>query len=83
MLTAIRTASALEITYTRSKSAFTGGATFTVESSDTLAANSWSDALVTQNILTDNGTIQTVKATVPTSSAIPLRYARLKVTQAP
>ena len=57
--------------------------TFTVEWSDTLAPNSWSNALVTENILTDNGTIQTVKATVPTGSAIALRYARLKVTQAP
>lgn len=82
-LTANRTASALEITYTRSKAALNGGMTFTVEWSDTLAPNSWSNALVTENILTDNGTIQTVKATVPTGSAIALRYARLKVTQAP
>jgi hypothetical protein len=56
---------------------------FTVEWSDTLAANSWSDDLVRQDILTDNGTIQTVKATVPAAPAIPIRHARLKVTQAP
>ncbi len=83
MLTAIRNASALEITYTRSKAALTGGMTFTVEWSDTLAANAWSTTGVTQTVLTDNGTIQTVKATVPAGPAIPLRYARLKVTQAP
>ena len=83
VLTAIRNASALEVTYTRSKAAFTGGVVFTVEWSDTLAPNSWSNALVTENILTDNGTIQTVKATVPAGPTIPLRYARLKVTLAP
>jgi hypothetical protein len=83
VLTAIRSASALEVTYTRSKAAFTGGLVFTIEWSDTLAPNSWSDDLVGQNILTDNGTIQTVKATVPAGPAVPMRYARLKVTQAP
>ena len=82
-LTAIRAASALEISYTRSKAAFTSGVTFTVEWSDSLAANSWSATGVTQTVLTDNGTIQTVKATVPAGPATPLRYARLKVTQAP
>jgi hypothetical protein len=83
VLTAIRTGSALEITYTRSKAAFTSGVTFTVEWGDTLAPISWSATGVTQSILTDNGTIQTVKATVPADLAIPMRYARLKVTQAP
>ena len=83
VLTANSTSSTLEIIYTRSKAAFTGGVTFTVEWSDTLTSNSWSSALVTQSILTDNGTIQTVKATIPAGPAIPLRYARLKVTQAP
>ena len=81
--TAIRIASAMEITYTRSKAALTGGVTFTVEWSDTLATDSWSTTDVTQTVLTDNGTVQTVKATVPCGTAIPKRYARLKVTQAP
>jgi hypothetical protein len=83
VLSAVRTASALEITYTRSKAAFTGGVAFTVEWSDVLAPSSWSGALVTQNILTDNGTLQTIKATLPAGPAIPMRFARLKVTQAP
>jgi hypothetical protein len=72
VLPAVRTASALEVTYTRSKAAFTAGVVFTVEWSDTLAPNSWSDVLVRQDILTDNGTIQTVKAIVPAGPAIPM-----------
>jgi hypothetical protein len=83
ILTVIRTVSALEITYTRSKAASTSGVTFSVEWSDTLAPDSWSDVLVRQDILTDNGTIQTVKTTDPTDPTIPIRHARLKVTQAP
>ncbi len=83
VITAIRTASALEVTYTRSKAAFVGGVTFAVEWSDTLAANSWFTTGVTQTVLTDNGTIQTIKATLPAGPAIPKRYARLKVTQVP
>jgi hypothetical protein len=70
----------LELTYTRSKEALTGGMIFAVEWSDTLAPNPWSVAGVTQSILTDNGTVQSVKATVPTAAAIPKRFARLKVT---
>jgi hypothetical protein len=77
-LSAIRTASAVEITYTRSKAALNGGVTFAAEWSDTLASNSWSTAGVTQAILTDNGTVQTVKATIPTASGILVRFARLK-----
>jgi hypothetical protein len=79
-LTAARAASSLEVTYSRSTAAFTNGVTFTVEWSDTLAANSWSAALVTQDVLADNGTIQTVKATVPAGSGISARFARLRVT---
>ncbi len=80
VLSAARTSSAVEMTYTRSKAALTGGVTFSVEWSDTLATNSWSATGVTQSILTDNGTMQTVKATIPTGSTIPVRFARLKVT---
>ncbi len=79
-LAAVRNAGTVAITYTRSKAAFTAGVTFTVEWSDTLAANSWSATGVTESILTDDGTMQTVKATVPAGSGIPVRFARLKVT---
>jgi autotransporter-associated beta strand protein len=81
--TAIRSVSDMEITYTRSKAALTGGVIFAVEWSDTLAPNSWSTSGVTQTILTDNGTQQTIKATIPTAPTIPRRFTRLKVTSPP
>ena len=79
-LTTLRTASALEITYTRSKTALAGGVTFTVEWSDTLAPNSWSSVGVTEFVppLFDNGIVQTVKAVVP-SGAGGTRFVHLKV----
>ena len=59
------------------------GAVFTVEWSDTLPGpNPWSTAGVTQQILSDNGTVQQVKATIPTGSA-GQRFVRLKVTGPP
>jgi hypothetical protein len=79
-LSATRTAGAVEITYTRSKAALNGGVTFAIEWSDTLATNSWSATGVTQVILTDNGTVQTVKATIPTDSTIFRRFIHWKVT---
>ncbi len=80
VISAIRTASAVEITYTRSKTALTGGVIFAIEWSDTLAPNSWAAAGVTQTILSDNGTVQSIKATIPAGPTIPVRFARLKVT---
>ncbi|MEQ1852957.1 MAG: autotransporter-associated beta strand repeat-containing protein, partial [Chthoniobacteraceae bacterium] len=77
--TFVRNGANLEFTYTRSLAALADGVTFTVEWSDTLATNSWSTAGVTQAILTDNGTVQTVKASIPTGNGILARYARLKV----
>jgi autotransporter-associated beta strand protein len=80
LLSALRTVGNLEVTYTRSKEAVEDGVTFEVEWSDTLAPDSWSDAGVTESTLTDNGTLQSVKATIPTSAAIPRRFVRLNVT---
>lgn len=80
-LTPLRIDNAVEITYTRSRAAFDGGMIFTVEWSDTLAPDSWSDTGVTQSILTDNGVQQSVKAAVPAAPGIPTRFARLKVSQ--
>ena len=76
----ILTASDLEITYTRNKAALTGGVTFAVEWSDTLAPASWSVSGVPQPVLTDNGTLQSVKATVPAAPTVPTRLTWLKVT---
>ena len=67
----------LDFTYTRSNAALNSGVTFAVEWTDTLAAGSWSTAGVTQQILTDNGTAQTIRATVPAGTN---RFLRLKVT---
>ena len=75
----VRNGNMLEFTYTRSIAARTGGVNFVVEWSDTLAVNSWSSVGVTEQILADNGTVQTVKATMPAGSTIPARFARLKV----
>jgi hypothetical protein len=47
--------------------------TFTVEWRDTLAANSWSTTGVTQTVLTDNGTLQSVKVLGCTGSVIESR----------
>jgi autotransporter-associated beta strand protein len=78
-LSSVRTATTVEITYTRSLAALADGVIFIVEWSETLAPDSWSVSGVTQAILTDDGTLQSVKATVPAGPAIPARYARLKV----
>ena len=66
----------LVFTYTRPSLA--PDLTYAVEWSQTLAAGSWSTAGVTQQITSDNGTIRTVKATVPAGSAA--LFLRLKVT---
>ena len=56
----------LEYTYSRSTSAAAYGVTYTLEYSDTLAPGSWSSAGVgRETILSDNGTVQTVKVLVP------------------
>ena len=75
-----KTATGLEFTYTRSKAAVADGMTFTVEWSDSLAAGSWSNAGVTEQILTDNGTVQTVKASLPAGSN-GKRFVRLRLIQ--
>lgn len=80
-LTPARNESAVDITYSRSKGAFDSGMIFTVEWSDTLAPDSWSTAGVTESILSDDGSLQSVKSTILTAPAIPTRFARLKVSQ--
>jgi hypothetical protein len=67
-----------ELTYTRSHAALADGVTFTAEWSDTLAAGSWSSVGVTEQILSNTGTVQTVKAAVSSGSG--KRFVRLRVT---
>lgn len=75
----VKNVASLDFTYTRSKAAMADGVTFTVEWSDTLATNSWSNVGVTEQILTDNGTVQVVKASAPAGGN--RRFVRLKVTK--
>ncbi len=75
--TLAKTVAGLEFTYTRSKTAFDAGVIFSVEYSDTLAAP-WTS--VGPGSVVIDGTIQTVKATVPAGSGAK-RFVRLKVTQ--
>lgn len=81
-ISVVRNGANFEYTYTRSVSAVNAGAVFTVEWSDSLAANSWSTAGVSSAILSDNGTVQTVKATMPAGLG-GKRFAHLKVTAPP
>lgn len=73
-----RTAGNLEFHYPRSVSAVNAGTTFIVEWSDGLGSSSWSTTGVTQQVLSDNGTQQQVKATIPAGSG-GKRFVRLRV----
>ena len=71
----------IEFNYTRSLAAVNAGVTFAVEWSDSLLGTSWSTSGVTQSVLTDNGTTQQMKATLPAGTS-GQRFVRLKVTAA-
>jgi autotransporter-associated beta strand protein len=73
---AARNGSNLEYTYTKNKSAT--DVTYTVEWTDNLTT--WSTAGVTSSLLSDNGTTQQIKATVPAGTN-GRRFVRLKVTR--
>ena len=70
----------LEFTYTRNKAAL-DELTFAVASSDSPASASWSTAGVTEIILSDDGTAQQIKATLP--AGVMRRFVHLSVTRAP
>ncbi len=76
--TLIRNGATLDFTYTRSLDALSDGVTFTVEWSDTLAANSWSNSGVTEQTPSDNGTVQLVKASLAAGTNN-RRFVRLKI----
>lgn len=69
----------LEFTYQRADAAITDGISFNVEWSDSLLPNSWNSSGVSETILSDNGTIQQVKATLPDGGR-GQRFIRLRVT---
>ncbi len=69
----------IEFIYTRSVAAMTGGAGFFVEWNDVLGTSGWASTGVSETILSNNGTVQQVKATLPAGNA-GRRFVRLKVT---
>jgi hypothetical protein len=76
---ATKHASTIDFIHTKNKSAT--DVTFTVEWSDTLD-NGWSTTGVSAPaILSDNGTTQQIKVTVPADSGVTRRFVRLKVTR--
>jgi FG-GAP repeat/Abnormal spindle-like microcephaly-assoc'd, ASPM-SPD-2-Hydin len=78
LMSGAQTATGIEFTYSRRKAALTE-LQFAVEWSDTLAPGSWSTAGVSEVILSDDGTVQQVKATSPLGSGS-RRFVRLRVT---
>ncbi|MBE7495933.1 MAG: cadherin-like beta sandwich domain-containing protein [Verrucomicrobiaceae bacterium] len=81
--TTVRNGAFIEFTYTRSKAAVNAGAVFTVEWSDTLPGpDPWSAAGVVEEVLSDDGALQQVKATIPAGSN-GRRFVHLKVTAPP
>jgi autotransporter-associated beta strand protein len=73
----VKNGATLAFTYTRSNAALADGVTFSVEWSDTLASDSWSSAGVSEQILGDNGTVETVKASVAGGTS--RRFLHVKV----
>ncbi len=72
------TGGSIEFTYTRSNASVLAGKTFHVPWTETLNNLDWSEAGSTQTILIDNGTTQTVKATIPAGTS-GRRFVRLEV----
>ncbi|MGB8170134.1 MAG: autotransporter-associated beta strand repeat-containing protein [Chthoniobacteraceae bacterium] len=75
----VKIGATLEFTYTRSNAALSEGVTFTVEWRDSLASGAWSNAGVTEQILSNNGTVQTVKASVAAGTGS--RFLHLKISR--
>jgi hypothetical protein len=73
----VKNGATIEFTYPRSNAAMADGVIFAVEWSDSLATGSWSSAGVTEQILTDNGTVQNVKVSAP--AGVNRRFMRLNV----
>jgi uncharacterized membrane protein len=67
-------------TYQRSNAAVADGLLFTVQHNATLDPGGWSSLGVTETILSDDGTLQTVKATIPAPTGGSC-FTRLQVTR--
>ncbi|TLD70443.1 hypothetical protein FEM03_11990 [Phragmitibacter flavus] len=70
----------IEFTYIRSRAAFTSGTTYTVEWSDTLAPNSWSDLDVEEvSVIEVDDDTESVFSRIPAGN-LGRRFVRLRVT---
>jgi hypothetical protein len=69
----------IEFVYTRSKAAINDGFTFNVEWSDDLTPPNWNSAGVSEEILSEDSTLQQVKASVSAGNGT-RRFLHLKVT---
>jgi hypothetical protein len=74
----VRNGATVEFSYTRSRAAMSDGVIFNVEWSDNLTG--WSSVSVTEQILSDNGTVQRVRASVA-AGASGRRFLHLKVSK--
>ena len=74
-----KTATALDFIYTTNKSAT--DVTFVVEWSDTLASDWSTSGVSSPTVLSDNGTTQRIKVTVPAGSGVTKRFVHLRVTR--
>jgi hypothetical protein len=72
----------LEYNYVRSVAAVQAGDVFTVEWNDSLSSTGWSSEGVTQQVQSDDGNVQAVKAVMPAGTS-GHRFIRLRVTPAP
>jgi autotransporter-associated beta strand protein len=68
----------IDFTYTRSKAAIADGITFTVEWNDTLSGAAWSQTGVNETITGDDGTLQSIRATLPAGNA-GKKFVRLRI----
>lgn len=77
--TFVRNGNNIEFHYNRSNRALNQGFVFTVEWSDTLSNGSWSSVGISEQIKSDNGTIQGIQANLAPSSS-KQRFVRLRIT---
>ena len=73
----VKSGTNLQLNYVRSDAALADGIGFGVEWSDTLAPGSWSSTGVTEQILGDNGVVQSVQATLAAGAG--RRFVRIRI----
>lgn len=79
MQTTSKSTSQIEFHFAKSKAAT--DVTLSVEWSDTLDSGTWSTSGVTTSIVTDDGTIQEMKAVLPWNGSTGRRFVRLKASR--